>query len=270
MTGDALPSKSAFDPLAEHWYRFMSTAPQREFALRGDGICGVENALARIRPGATVLDCACGPGLLVLDLLARGYNAYGLDGSAGMIDTARRHGFPGKMSKRLFVAEWQHLPEKLRRRFDLVICSGASLHHCPGDGMVAALRGMYAVLKPGGLLFLDGQDWEVNRRNSVHYWAYPSDQTEDGRVTWLLHTHYPRYFHQAHTVEIIIMCENAQANAVQHFPVTIFPFRFRELARRLKRVGFDELETSSREGAFTFGVIAHKARGRWPGAETQG
>ncbi len=257
-----------YDGLAEHWDRCMSSPAMRQFALCGDSICGVENALTMVGPAATVLDCACGSGLLVLDLLERGYAAYGSDGSAEMIRIARRRASKEQLTGLFCVSRWRDLETKWRRRFDLVICSGGSLDSCRGeDDMIAALRGMHAVLKPGGLLFVDAQDWEAMRESRAPYSFGPAVPTQDGRIVWLLRTQYARIFHQRHLLEIIIMYERSTGSTVYSFPISVYPFGPSDLKHRLEVAGFTELQTSFRKGSAPYGVIASKALERQPQSE---
>ena len=111
-----------------------ATAPYAEALLDAVGA----------RPGATVLDVACGPGIATAAALQRGCTAVGVDFSAAMLAVAR---------ERLPAATFQEgdaealpLPSA---SVDAVI-SNFGLHHFPRP--VRALREALRVLRPGGRL----------------------------------------------------------------------------------------------------------------------
>src|SRR5262245_22963207 len=102
--------------------------------------------LAELSPGARVLDCACGIGLLAVGLALAGYAAEASDISPQMVARTRalaeRHGveLPAR------VCAWEDLPPG--PRYSAVLCVGNSLAHA--QDRRAALRAMAATLAPGG------------------------------------------------------------------------------------------------------------------------
>jgi ubiquinone/menaquinone biosynthesis C-methylase UbiE len=109
--------------------------------------------LAALRPGESVLDVACGTG--VIARLAAGRvgaagHVTGLDSSAGMIAVARgRDGVPGAA---IHWVERSALNTGLAdRSFDVALCQ-QGLQFFPDK--LAALREMHRVLAPGGRLVL--------------------------------------------------------------------------------------------------------------------
>ena len=76
----------AYDPFAriynQHWGDFATNAyPILEHLVLRD-----------LPPGCAVLDLCCGTGQLAAKLSEEGYIVTGLDGSAGMIEVARKNG----------------------------------------------------------------------------------------------------------------------------------------------------------------------------------
>jgi SAM-dependent methyltransferase len=103
----------------------------------------VLDLLGEIR-GLRVLDAACGPGLYVEELVARGAEVVGFDGSSQMVELARRR-LDG-------CAEVFHhqLDDPLPIEddtFDLVVCALA-IHHA--NDRAATLREFRRVVRPGG------------------------------------------------------------------------------------------------------------------------
>jgi len=76
-----------FDRLAPGYAAHDYADPVRYASRRAEVALGLGPPLA---PGATVLDLACGDANMAGPFLARGYRYRGVDGSAGMIEEARR------------------------------------------------------------------------------------------------------------------------------------------------------------------------------------
>ena len=94
----------------------------------------------------TALDCGCGTGVLIEDLLTR-YDVTGFDISADMLHHAP---LTVREGARLTVASLEALPFP-DNHFDMAFCRG-SLHHAAD--LEQALANIRRVLKPGGLLIL--------------------------------------------------------------------------------------------------------------------
>ncbi len=107
--------------------------------------------LAKVKPGDTVLDVACGTGNLTLT--ARTYagptgKVYGIDASPEMIEVAKKKAAragTGVIFK-LEAAEKLDFPDST---FDVII-SRLAIHHLPDDVKRLAFAEMLRVLKPGG------------------------------------------------------------------------------------------------------------------------
>jgi SAM-dependent methyltransferase len=76
-----------FDRLAPGYAEHDYADPARYTERRAEIALGLGPPLA---PGATILDLACGDANMAAPFLARGYGYRGVDGSAGMIEEARR------------------------------------------------------------------------------------------------------------------------------------------------------------------------------------
>jgi demethylmenaquinone methyltransferase/2-methoxy-6-polyprenyl-1,4-benzoquinol methylase len=106
--------------------------------------------LAGVRPGARLLDLACGTGDIAFEAARRGATAVGLDITAGMIDLARAK--PGAARLSWLVGDMATLPVA-SGSFDLVT-TGYGLRNT--SDLKAALGDIHRVLRPGGrLLSLD-------------------------------------------------------------------------------------------------------------------
>src|SRR3954452_9808272 len=92
-----------------------------------------EMVTAGLDPGAQILDCACGIGLLAVGLAEAGFRVTACDASPAMVDRtqalARTHGV--EVSTR--TCRWDQLPDQgWQDRFDAVLCVGNSLAHAVG------------------------------------------------------------------------------------------------------------------------------------------
>jgi len=100
--------------------------------------------LARLAPGARMLDVACGPGYAAAAAVARGARASGLDLSSGMIERARAACPAGEFK----VGDAQALPWN-DSEFDAVV-SNFGIQHLPDPDR--GLAEMFRVLRSGGRL----------------------------------------------------------------------------------------------------------------------
>jgi SAM-dependent methyltransferase len=114
---------------------------------------------AQVRPGATLLDVATGPGSLALEATKLGMICTGVDLSPGMIQLAEKSD-PGIAFR---VADVEHLPFA-DASFDAVVCN-FGLGHFPYPE--ASVAECVRVLKPGG-------------RIALSWWDDPSKQRIQG------------------------------------------------------------------------------------------
>jgi SAM-dependent methyltransferase len=129
------PAALLFDAIAEDYDRFRPTYPP---AL-------VDEACARLAPGAWVLEIGCGTGQLTAALVARGLRVAAVDPGPNMIALARRHAPAASFELGRF--EDVDLPDGAFA----AVFSATALHWVDPDvGWAKVAR----VLAPGGLLAL--------------------------------------------------------------------------------------------------------------------
>ena len=102
--------------------------------------------LADVRPGARLLDLACGTGDITFEGARRGASAVGLDITPAMIDLARAK--PGAAQVSWLVGDMAALPVA-SQSFDLVT-TGYGLRNT--SNLAGALADIHRVLRPGGRL----------------------------------------------------------------------------------------------------------------------
>jgi SAM-dependent methyltransferase len=143
----------------------------------------------------SVLDAACGSGGHALALAAWGYEVAGADVSPVMVDMARRKAVEAGLDIPFAVTDLAGLTELASGRmdddsalgvarlapYDAVLCLGNSLPHLLTQAdLVAALRGMGAVLKHGGLLVLHNLNYDLRWQKQPR-WFGAQGGVLDGR-----------------------------------------------------------------------------------------
>jgi len=123
--------------------------------------------------GRRALDVACGTGKSFMPLVRRGFDVTACDLSPAMAARARRRARGHRV--RVRVADMRRLPVLCERGADLVTCLDDAVNYLFDSAeLCAALAGMRANLRPGGLLvfdvntlatyravFCDGVSWEA-------------------------------------------------------------------------------------------------------------
>jgi SAM-dependent methyltransferase len=124
-----------------------------------------DSVTAGLAPGAEILDCSCGIGLLAVGLAEAGFRVTACDASPDMVERTRALARDHGVEISTQVCRWDELPERgWDGRFEAVFCVGNSLAHAVGrDGRRASLEGMASVLRAGGALTLTSRNWEQVR-----------------------------------------------------------------------------------------------------------
>jgi SAM-dependent methyltransferase len=107
----------------------------------------------RLRPGARVLDVACGAGRLTLPLAQVGCAMTGVDISREFLDAAQKGADAAGLTVALRCADMRDLPRN--GAFDAAFCFGNSFGYLDDAGNEAFLSAVAAALTPGGRFALD-------------------------------------------------------------------------------------------------------------------
>ncbi len=125
-----------------------------------------------------ILDCASGTGFHSVTLAREGFTVTATDGAPNMVaktrENAERYGVTLQDTRE---ALWQNLPEIYgEAAFDAVVCLGNSFTHLFDHELRReALRGMYTVVKPGGMVFVDHRNYDdilAHGYSSKHKYYY--------------------------------------------------------------------------------------------------
>ncbi len=196
--------------------------------------------LERLVPGASVLDCACGPGHDALTLARAGYAVKASDASAGMVSVARELlESAGRPDVSVNCCRWEDLPGVLTDQFEAVFCVGNSISHCAeGDAMVAALAGMHDVLQPGGVLVVEVRDWERLRAERQRFEVREHVARRGGErglciYVWTI----PDGWDEPHRAEILVVVNDDRGLRHHSVDLSFGAFRREELLGRLAGAG---------------------------------
>lgn len=162
-------------------YHKIATDYALKWHKHGAIVSELENFIALLPAGATVLDVGCGPGLDASIFQTYNCTVIGLDYSHEMMRVGRDehdHKVP------FCQADMRHLP--VGQRVDGIWAS-ASLLHLQREDLLPALQEFRRVLKPGGVLYLsvkvgDGENWVSARpygHDSPRFFTFWQPETLD-------------------------------------------------------------------------------------------
>jgi SAM-dependent methyltransferase len=213
------PARDSYATLAAHWDRFTADYDYDAWLAKID-----ERARRLGVFGRRLLDVGCGTGRSFAPMLGRGYDVTACDLSIGMVEVARTNF--GALVDDLFVADMRELPEC--GEFDLVTCIDDAINYLLSEeDLVAAFRGVAAVLAPGGVYAFDVNTLHTYRTafaetfvsedaGGLFCWRGENEATfepgdsasatiemfiEDGNETW--HRVSGRHFQRHHSPETI-------------------------------------------------------------------
>jgi SAM-dependent methyltransferase len=123
--------------------------------------------LARLSPGASILELGCGAGGDTAEMLARGFDVRATDGSPEMADVASKH--LGRTVETLLFHDLDEV-----EAYDGV-WANACLLHVPRDELAGVLGLIWRALKPEGVFYASYKAGDAEGRDTLNrYYNYPS------------------------------------------------------------------------------------------------
>ncbi|NLD45018.1 MAG: class I SAM-dependent methyltransferase [Chloroflexi bacterium] len=121
--------------------------------------------------GRRLLELACGTGTVAAAMASAGWQVYGVDGSAAMLEEARAKAAAAGVSVAFSQQDMRSF--RLDERVHLATCLYDSMNYMlSSEELLAVFRRVYAALEPGGLFFFDmntAYALEVLWDDEVHY-----------------------------------------------------------------------------------------------------
>lgn len=123
--------------------------------------------LARLAPGASILELGCGAGADTAEMLTRGFAVRATDGSPEMAGLASR-----RLGRPVETLLFDQLDET--EAYDAV-WANACLLHVPRPELAGVLGRIWRALKPGGFFYASYKTGEIDGRDTLNrYYNYPS------------------------------------------------------------------------------------------------
>lgn len=217
-------------------------------------------ALAALKPGARILDVACGIGVDAEALARRGFRVTAADGSADMLAVARDRLRESGTIATLVQSNWTELEHHVQPgAFDAVLCVGNSLAHAVDESaMVAAFRSWRRLLVPEGRVVVDSHDWEAIRAAGSRSVVDPVVAVRGGvrcqrTYVWRV----PPALSAPHELEFRLALSNGEQAIERSHAVTLHPFTPTQLRSRLAQAGLRTLFIDAgRTGSDRYAAVA--------------
>ncbi|MET9228016.1 class I SAM-dependent methyltransferase [Lentzea sp. NPDC003310] len=188
-----------------------------------------------IPAGARVLDCACGIGTQAIGLAVRGYEVVGADLSPRAASRAVVEASARGVAVPAFAADMRALPFA-NGSFDVVLAADNALPHLlTADDVLAALREMRRVLRPGGRLVLSTRDYDAIRAERP---LSTPPSVGPGRVVWFQLWHWDG---DQYELEMFRLHENESWNVVVS-KARYWAITRHEITALAERAGFGYVE----------------------------
>jgi SAM-dependent methyltransferase len=135
-----------------------------------------------VRPGDEVVDAGCGTGRYASELASRGFRVLGFDGSAEMVEVARKR--PAASNLEFCVGDLSSFQHP--RQFRAILCRGVLNDLLTDSDREQVARQFGRLLAPGGVLLLDVRDWlrTVDRYRARPRTIRAIDLADGGRLTF--------------------------------------------------------------------------------------
>ncbi len=149
-----------------------------EFALRP-----LEKlVLPHLSEGSKIFDIGCGTGQLAQELVIRGYEVTGLDGSEAMLDYARKNA----PNAQFIVGDARFF--EFTSSFDAIISTSAALNHVINiDELIGVFHNVYEALLPNGHFLFD---MNLDERYKSNLWNGATQGNITDEYAWAVRQSY--------------------------------------------------------------------------------
>lgn len=187
-----------------------------------------------------VLDCSCGTGQMTIPLAQIGLKLTGSDINPKMLNKAKKNSEAEDLDIDYYKADFRKLVKAIKGEFDLVMNTGNSLAHIPNKDLSKALLSMDAVLRPGGIMYIDSRNWDIIQKRKQRFYLTNPIIRDKGRVNMLQVWDYLKdgsmVFNYLFSEEI----ENKIVSKRQFYTV-YHPFKIKELVAILESMDYQKI-----------------------------
>lgn len=226
-----------FDDLSEY-YDFLYP----DIRSNNELLCKeLSNKILKPANAQKIIDCSCGTGHTAIQLAKLGYSVTGLDISSKMIERATSNAAESGVDVNFVQSNILNLYANIREKVDIVICRGNSFSHIKPNDFEAALENMRAVLKKGGICYVDTRDFEeVNRKKSLFEHRAHSYLNSKDVVSFYVFD----YKKNLRAYNIFFVFFDRKTNTVSHKLITINGYFVFEnaLIAAFKKAGFKDIK----------------------------
>jgi len=246
-------SRRQYDTLSEDYHWLYS-----DYTLSGKAaLQDHEDVVTEVGLKAHILDCSCGIGTLAVALAKLGYVVSGSDASPRMLEQAIQSATSAGVDIPLSCCPWEELPDRFTDRFDVVFCLGNSIGHTPNkEEMLRSMEGMRAVLRNGGKLVIHSLNWDQIHKEKKRFTHFQWRERGGQRCLPLYVWTFPEKFHDAHTIDVILVFDSGGKASIRSYPIVYHPFHVEDLVERLRCAGFTEIRNEFSESTPQYRVIA--------------
>ncbi|MFN3134745.1 MAG: methyltransferase domain-containing protein [Candidatus Kryptonium sp.] len=242
--GKVKPASDFYDELSEDYMDMI------EFSSKIENESEIFKSIVNEYKITSCLDAGCGVGLHSIILSKLGVEVLGIDISASMIEKARELAQRFGASAEFEVLDFSLIKEKYKEKFELVFCIGNTLPHLINEkDLLIALRNFYNALIPNGILIVQILNYDkivkneeriVNVRETpekIFVRFYDFEPTIVGSPS--LKVFEIRKDFLKFNVLIVDKTKNYSFKLVT---TRIRPIKSEDLCRKLRMVGFKEIE----------------------------
>jgi SAM-dependent methyltransferase len=197
----------------------------------------VEKGLG-LRPGAMVLDLACGAGLHATGMSKRGYQVVGLDLSVAMLAMAGERAQEEGVKINFLHGDMRDL--QFGPTFDGVYCIGTSFGYFDEENNIKVVEGVHRALKPGGIFLLEVENRDFVMRDQPNLLWYEGD----GYIT-MEETHFDFITSRLSINRTMLMDEGGK----KVFKYSMRVYSLHELGIMLHNVGFSVFKVGGHRAA---------------------
>ncbi len=166
----------------------------------------------------SILEIACGTGILLEKFSLDGWKVYGFDYSRQMAQRARRRLQKVENDPAIWVGDMRQFA--LSHPVDAVICLYDSINYClDEDELLRALACIYNALSPGGLLIFDAVTVRNCKKNFQNFY----EKDEFGDIEYIRQSHFEAKTRSQINEFFITVHENGSRRFYEQHVQHIFP-----------------------------------------------